>query len=209
MVEGRAGEGFEAAVKRGGTAFGADIVKAFESGSYDGVGGLSFDFEHKPGTHGAVNVTGNAYAAFLRDVSAAVPPGLSINLNAATGWSFEDDFANLLAKGLGGGNVTTLLDMGLYHGSNATQWAQTLDNALTNAGPAAAHRFGAGLSLAKGKSQWEATPQSVFDRFAALKERGVRSVGVFHVSHGGLSPVGLAPAMVAAWTRALHDFANA
>ena len=65
--------------------------------------------------------------------------------------------------------------------------------------------FGAALSLRNGKSAWEATPASVGDRFAALAARGVRSVGIFEVSHGGL-PVGLAPSMVAAWTAALQDF---
>ena len=54
---------------RGGSAFGADIARALGlglgHGRSRGLRGLNFDFEHKAGTHGRVNVRAGAYAAFL------------------------------------------------------------------------------------------------------------------------------------------------
>ena len=65
--------------------------------------------------------------------------------------------------------------------------------------------FGAGLSLRAGDSAWEGTPGSVADRFSALDRLGVRSVGIFEFTHGGL-PLQLTLAMTAAWSSALHAF---
>jgi hypothetical protein len=67
--------------------------------------------------------------------------------------------------------------------------------------------YGAGLDLRAGASDWEGTPASVADRFDALERLGVRSVGVFEFTHGGL-PTELTPAMAAAWAAALHAFAG-
>jgi hypothetical protein len=206
MVEGRATLGFEAAVHRGGSSFGAEITQALGPLSqYPGLRGLSFDFEHKAGTHGRVNVSASEYADFLR--GAGESAGLAVTVAASTGWPFMSNFSHLLSPT--GGNASAVLDMALYHGENATQWASKLDAAIANAGATALPgAFGAGLSLRKGASMWEGTPGSVADRFRALESRGVRSVGIFEFTHGGL-PIGLAPEIVAAWTTALRDFVKA
>ena len=246
MVEGRATLGFEAAVRRGGGAFGAEMAaqvlgdppsqprdrddsrRSYAHDYGPGLRGFCFDFEHKAGTHGRVNVSAKAYAGFLRGVGASLPLGLEVTVAAATGWPFMSNFSLLLSAGSAGGNAAALFDMALYHGANATQWASQLDAALANAAgknagrgggggaavplgaslggsAAGAVAFGAGLSLRAGQSTWERTPASVADRFRALEGRGVRSVGVFEFTHGGL-PNGLTPAMTAAWTAALRAF---
>ena len=249
MVEGRATLGFEAAVQRGGAAFGAEMAAQVlgdrnrhrhRNRDHDygpGLRGFCFDFEHKAGTHGRVNVSAEAYAGFLRGVGASLPLGLEVTVAAATGWPFMSNFSLLLSAGPAGGNAAAILDMALYHGANATQWADQLDAALANAaGKNAGERggegggrgaavppgaslvagsagggaaFGAGLSLRAGQSAWEGTPASVADRFRALEGRGVHNVGVFEFTHAGL-PNGLTPVMTAAWTAALQAFvANA
>ena len=49
---------------RGGAAFGAEITRALGvERPYRGLRGLNFDFEHKAGTHGRVNVSAAAYVA--------------------------------------------------------------------------------------------------------------------------------------------------
>jgi alpha-galactosidase len=244
MVEGRATLGFEAAVQRGGAAFGAEMAAQIGTLTSRGQGrkphhhshsdapglrGFCFDFEHKAGTHGRVNVSAKAYAGFLRTIGSSLPHGLQVTVAAATGWPFMSNFSLLLSDRPGGGNAAALFDMGLYHATNATQWVAQLDAALANAAgtmaaegrgegaavpPSAsvvtgsadgATAFGAGLSLRAGQSPWEGTPTSVGDRFRALEDRGVNSVAVFEFTHAGL-PKGLAPAMIAAWTAALRAF---
>jgi hypothetical protein len=110
-----------------------------------------------------------------------------------------------------GANAVSLLDMALYHGDNATSWAAQLDNAIANVGNGSGAMrpgaLGAGLSLRAGQSAWESTPTSVADRFRALESRGVRSVGIFEFTHGGL-PLGLPSAMEAAWKAALQAFVH-
>jgi hypothetical protein len=213
MVEGRATLGFEAAVARGGARFGAEIAAIFGPKPFgSGLQGFNFDFEHKAGTHGAVGVSAEQYARFLREVSGSLPPGLDVTVAAATGWPFMSNFSRLLSPGPVGGNATALLDMALYHGANATQWAAQLAAAHANAAAEGAvvtrpFAYGAGLDLRAGASDWEGTPASVADRFDALERLGVRSVGVFEFTHGGL-PTELTPAMAAAWAAALHAFAG-
>jgi len=51
MVEGRAALGFEAAVRRGGAMFGAEMAMQVRPGHYGaGLRGFNFDFEQKAGT---------------------------------------------------------------------------------------------------------------------------------------------------------------
>ena len=154
-----------------------------------------------------VNVSSKAYADFLRGVGAALP-GLEVTVAVSTGYPFMVNFSLLLSSGPTGGNAISLLDMALYYGANATQWTAQLDAALANAGGGAASRpgaLGAGLSLRPGSSSWEGTPAAVTDRFRVLESRGVRDVGVFEFTHGGL-PVEVTSTMKAAWTAALQAF---
>ena len=132
MVDGRVTLGFEAAVRRGGARFGAEMAAAVpgglvgggneggggEGGGGAGLVGFSFDFEHRAGTHGAVDVSVGAHADFLRGVGGALPAGLDLTVAAATGWPFMSNFSRLLSPGPTGGNASALLDMALCKGTS-------------------------------------------------------------------------------------------
>jgi hypothetical protein len=208
IIEGRAGSGFEAAVGRGGAAFGQDVSHAlraeFGGGQYPGLHGVSFDFEHEAGTHGRVNVSARAYASFLRGVSGELPFGLRVSV-CVDMWPFMSNFS-LLTSPTGGNASAGLFDMALYHGENASQWDRKLNASIANIGPSApTGALSIGLMLKHGGSSWEATPTSVRDRFDAIERRGVSSVAIFEFSHGDV-PRHIAPEMMDAWTAALHRF---
>ena len=211
MVESRTDmPAFDAALKRGGRAFGSEMFALLGS-RYPDVDGVTFDFERGEDKSAPIP-TPPQFAEFLGGVVGASPQNLDGSARYAVDVSMDSKGCPYLSKfpPLLQAGVRRIRDMGLYHAPNSTYWRSTLAAAIANAAQgvggstaAALERLDVGLSLPT-KFAWEETPASLTERFAAAQSDGVRHVHVFDYQFAQLP--GVSPNMQQAWTQNLRDF---
>ena len=215
VVEGRFDEpNIHAAVARGGTAFGDDVVdtlRRFElQPGADGVAALNFDWE--PGKNRSAlppsEAAAAAFTAALAQRLQSVGVAVTVDAQPYPGLPWRNLSSTLMHGGVHG-----VFAMALYHGTSSSEWTTKLSNAIQSLGTAgggvsSAGTFAVAMQAGQNKFAWENTTASIAERFAAIKRAGIRHVAIFAWARGGVSGgnVRPTPEMLSEWSAQLRKF---
>ena len=209
MVESRADmQGFHAALARGGKNFGKEMFVTI-SRDYPDVDGVIFDFERGGmSTPVAQLPTPAQFADFLDGVVQSAGGRYSVDVSMdSKGCPYLAEFGALLRAG-----VRRVRDMGLYHAANVTAWrsdlAASTENVKNGGTAQPLDQLDVGFSLPL-KFPWEATADSVAERFAAVRSSNITHVHVFDFQFGKFGAAStLSPVLTTAWTTNLREFGS-